>query len=229
MTRPPDPRLIVAVAAPLCLALALQGCTVGSGWGYADGCIHLPTCGLDPGGDPFETCTDDAHDFEFRPDFFAAEIVGDGSLVIRAQEGGYTIGESDGIVFTVPDNAWVAARLAADPSSVLEEEKLDVLPIADLEGVDLPLRFKVSTYWNASCPDVQVAFTEGTGKIWFSSIYQDRDLGDPVNESTIRMGFDLVFVDPWPYDVPQLDSARLAMAGEIKFDYSRGTPAQVFP
>ncbi len=219
----------VAALTALGLALAGQGCTVGAGWGLIEGCINLPTCGLDPGGDPFEACTPDARDFRFRPDFFAAEILGDGSLSIRAQKGGYTVGESDGILITVPDHSWVAERLVQDPANVLDSEKLDVLPISDLGTVELPRRFKVSTYWNSSCPSTQVAFTEGTGKIWFYSMYQSRDLGDPVNQPRIHLGFDLVFVDPWPYEEPRPDSARLAVTGELRFNYTRGSPAQPFP
>jgi hypothetical protein len=213
----------------LAALLAVQGCDMGKGWGLVEGCIHMPGCSLDPDEAPFETCAEDAHDFTFRPDFFSGEVFDDGSLTIRAQKGGYRIGESDGIVITVPDHSWVSEHLVADPDSVLEEEKLAVVSLAELDGLPVEERFKVSVYLNGSCPGSSVSFNEGVGTIWFHSMYQNRDDGDPRDTPLIHLEFDLVFVDAWPDLEPQPDSPRLDVHGELRFPYQRGSPAQPYP
>ena len=216
---------------PLCAAVlaASQGCVVGKGWGLVEGCIHMPGCAIDPGGDPFETCAEDMYDFEFRPDFFSGDVHEDGSLTILVQRGGYRIGESDGLVITVPDYRWAAEHLVADPENVEDSEKLPVAPLDGIESLPVEERFKASFYLNDSCPGSLVAFNEGVGRIWFVSMYQNTDNGDARNEPTIHIAFELEFVDPWPHEDPQPDSARLSVRGEIRFDYQRGTPAQPYP
>lgn len=209
--------------------LAVQGCDMGKGWGLVEGCIHMPGCSLDPDDVPFETCAEDAYDFSFQPDFFSGEVFDDGSLTIRAQKGGYRIGESDGIVITVPDRSWVSEHLVADPDDVLEEEKITVVPLAELDGLPVEERFKVSMYLNGSCPGSSVSFNEGVGTIWFHSMYQNTDDGDPRDTPLIHLEFDIVFVDAWPYLEPQPDSPRLEVHGELRFPYQRGSPAQPYP
>lgn len=222
-------RLGSCTAACLAAVLALQGCAVGKGWGLVEGCIHLPDCSVDRDGEPFETCTESDYDYVFRPDFFSGEVHDDGSLTIRVQKGGYRIGESDGIVITVPDYRWISDHLVADPENVLDSEKLDVVPLDELEALPVEHRFKVSVYLNGSCPGSETAFNQGLGQIWFMSMYQNTELGDERNVERIHLGFDLTFVDPWPYDTPQPDSPRLVAQGEIRFDYARGSPAQPYP
>ena len=211
----------------LAALLAVQGCDMGKGWGRVEGCIHLPGCRLDPDQEPYAACTEDTYDFLFRPDFFSGELFDDGSLTIRAQKGGYRIGESDGLVITVPDYAWIADHLVADPENVLEEEKLAVVPLSELDGLPVEERFKVSMYLNGSCPGA--SFNEGVGTIWFHSMYQNTDNGDPENTPLIHLEFDLSFVDAWPYEEPQPDSPRLDVHGELRFHYQRGSPAQPYP
>jgi hypothetical protein len=218
-----------ALAAVAALVVAAQGCAVGGGWGLVEGCIHLPGCSLDPGGGPFDACAVEDQDFRFRPDFFAADLSEDGSMTIRVQRGGYRIGESDGFVFSVPDHGWVAEHLVADPDDVEESEMLAVPPLDDLGHLALERRFKASAFVGGSCPGSGVSFAEGVGRIWFLSMYQNVEAGDPRNEPTIHFGFDIEFVDPWPYEEPQPDSPRLVARGEVRFDYQRGSPAQPYP
>ncbi len=223
MRRAPLGRVLLAAL------LAVQGCDMGKGWGLVEGCIHMPGCPLDPDDAPFTECAQDAHDFTFRPDFFSGELFDDGSLTIRAQKGGYRIGESDGLVITVPDYRWVSEHLVADPENVLDAEKFTVAPLAELDGLLLEERFKVSMYTHGTCPGSSVSFNEGVGTIWFHSMYQNRDNGDPRNTPLIHLEFDLTFVDAWPYEEPQPDSPRLVVHGELRFPYQRGSPAQPYP
>lgn len=216
------------LAAAAALLLAHHGCTVGVGWGLVEGCIHMPGCSLDPDGPdgvPFVTCTQDAYDYTFRPDFFSGEIHDDGSMTIHVQEGGYRIGESDGIVISVPDFRWVAGQLGdgdvTPRYAVPAGDDLDSLPVEE--------RFKISMHLNGSCPGSDVSFNEGVGEIWFFSMYQSTDHGDSRNVPRIHFAFDVTFVDPWPYDEPQPDSPTLVARGEIRFDYQRGSPAQPYP
>jgi hypothetical protein len=194
-----------------------------------EGCIHLPDCDLDRGDEPHDTCTEETYDYSFHPDFFAGQVHDDGSMTITIQRGGYRIGESDGLVISVPDYAWVAEHLVADPDSVLESEMLAVVPLEELDGLPVEERLKASVYLNHSCPSTEASFTEGVGRIWFFSMYQNTELGDPRNEPQIHLGFELSFVDPFPLDEPGPDSPRLDVRGEARFDYERGTPAQPFP
>lgn len=214
------------------LLLAGQGCSVGEGWGRIDGCIHLPGCSLDPDGDQtegYETCTEDRMDLHLKPDFFAAEVLEDGSITIRAQVGGYRLGESDGVLITVPDHAWAAEHAAGDVDVVPEDGRLAVAPLEDLQTLPIEQRFKVTLYVNGSCPDSNVSFAQGVGEIWFFSMYQARDLGDERDVSLIHLGFELDFVDPWPFLEPGPSSPRIHAVGEMEFHYKRGSPAQQFP
>jgi hypothetical protein len=212
-------RLLLAGA-----VLALASCKVGSGWGLVEGCIHMPACSVDPDGEPFETCTEETYDYTFRPDFFSGQIHEDGSLTITAQKGGYRIGESDGIVISVPDYGWVADQLEG-----VEEAGFAIPPGDELESLPMAERFKISAYLNGSCPSSEVSFNEGVGEIRFLSMCQSTDHGDARDEPRIHLTFDAEFVDPWPYAEPQPDSPRLVAHGEIRFDYERGSPAQPFP
>ena len=213
----------------LAAILAVQGCEMGKGWGLVEGCIHMPGCRLDPDDTPYAACDPTDPEFVFRPDFFSGELFEDGSLTIRAQRGGYRIGESDGLVITVPDYRWVSENLVADPENVLDEEKLAVVPLDELDGLPVEERFKVSVHLNESCPGADVSFNEGVGTIWFHSMYQNTDNGDPENTPLIHLEFDLSFVDAWPHDEPQPDSPRLDVHGELRFHYERGSPAQPYP
>ena len=223
------PGVRAGLAAVACALVSVGGCTVGDGWGLVEGCIHMPGCRLDPGGDPPATCGEDDRDFRFEPDFFGAEAYEDGSLDIVVRSSGTRTGPVDGFSISIPDRVWAAGRLAADPDAVLDSERVPVLPVDELEGVPVAERIKVSSYWYASCPDTVVAFNEGVGTIWFHSMYQSRDLGDPRDEAIVHLGFDLEFVDPWPEETPGPDSPRLLVTGEIRFRVERGAPAQSFP
>jgi hypothetical protein len=208
--------------------LACQGCSVGKGWSVVQGCIHLPGCDLDPDGGrglPWETCTEQDYDVRLDIDFFAAEVLDDGSLVIRVQDGGYRRGESDGLMLTVPDRAWAAQHTVDEPGG----GRLAVVPLDELDAVEPERRFQVSAFVYGSCPYTEASFAEGVGEIWFYSMLQDPDLGDERSETTIHFGFELDFVDPRPYAEPQPDSPRLHLVGEVRFNYQRGSPAQPFP
>jgi len=129
----------------------------------------------------------------------------------------------------VPDYRWVSEHLVADPENVQDDEKIAVVPLVELDGLPVGERFKASMYMNGSCPGSSVSFNEGVGTIWFLSMYQNTDNGDPENTPLIHLEFDLAFVDAWPYEEPQPDSPTLVVHGELRFQYQRGSPAQPFP
>lgn len=225
-------RAVHLAHAAVWILCVVSGCRVGEGWGRVDGCIHLPGCSLDPDGDEttgYTVCDEQDRDLQFHPDFFAAEVIEDGSITIRIQDGGYRVGESDGLYITVPDRRWAADQAVGDVEEVPGEARLPVVSLSQIESVEPEKRFKVSAYLNGSCPDTTVSFSQGVGEIWFYSMYQSRDLGDGTDEDRIHLGFELDFVDPWPYEEPQPDSPRMHVVGEVSFDYQRGSPAQVFP
>lgn len=181
------------------VTLALAACTVGSGSGQVDLTVSLEACEL----------RDRALSLE--PTFFAAQAIGDATLV-RVQHGGQTETFSDGITLRVADASDVARNHLGTPLEV----GLGDDPLAHA----FPVSFTV--FLNETCSEAGSASLPAvSGTATFDAIYAPNvDDGARLVEGH----FDVVLADP---EAPERDHGTAS--GWFRFFYARGRPAQPFP
>jgi hypothetical protein len=204
-------------------ALAALGCSVGSGEGWVSGLMFLKACGYAGGADPAV----EGSPFVLSVRYLFGDVAGD-RLDIRLQDSGAFISRSDGLTISLRNrHDIVAAIRTGGPVSVPVYGEPPPLPVT---GPDIVAQ--ASLYFNRSCPDSYVDFSEFvSGTIEFTSMYARTDDGDYADIDRIHGSFTgLAFQDPRPEVADENGVAPwVTINGEFDFDYTRGRPAQPFP
>jgi hypothetical protein len=211
----------VSRAALAALALALAGCSVGSGDGWVRGQIFLPVCG-------FAGSADDAGSgsaWELPVRYLFGDVVGD-TIDIRMQNSGAFVDRADGLVIHVRNrHDLVAALRAGGPVVVPVYSEFPPIPVT---GPDLVVR--ISLYLNGTCTEAYPDFGRGLGQVEFSSMYARTADGDHANIDRIQGSFTGVeFRDERPEAAVDGVAPWARLDGSFDFDYTRGRPAQPFP
>jgi hypothetical protein len=208
-------------ALALVLALALSGCTVGSGEGWVRGSMFNPACGYGATSDGgTETSA-----LDMPLNYFYGYVVGD-QIDIRLQTGGAFIDVSDGLTISLRNRHDVVDAIRAGGSVTVPI--VSELPPLPLSGPDVVGR--VSLYLNSSCPDSYIDFGKGVGSITFTSMYARVADGDDADIDRIKATFTgLAFLDDRPEVAVGGAFPQATLDGEFDFDYTRGRPSQPFP
>jgi hypothetical protein len=200
-------------------ALAFVSCSVGKGTGHFEGCLHYPACDEDY-DETVEACTAENPNYSLSPEFFSAQVLQSGALLITIQKDGYWMGESDGISLLIPDFRNVSRELDEDGVDVVEKT---IPPREELESLPESERYEASYYLNESCSGHYASFSGGTGTLRLTSLYRP----ESENEK-IKGDFSLYFEDPRPVEEGET-KPHLDLEGDFSFTYEKGVPAQHFP
>jgi hypothetical protein len=204
----------------------LLGCSVGEGEGdVTSERLIMGTCWEGP--------------FDLQPSFFAAQPFDD-TLRIRVQRGEQDIERADGVSLLVNGVSNIRRGRLNQPLSVGLPPGVSP-PGYPIREVPRPVDVSLTLYLNNSCDAANSALYAVGGTVSFARLFS----GDP-NENNAEDRrtdgkFDVIVVDPrdaialdtpdpdsgLPYYYPEDRTSELA--GEFKFVFHRGTPAQPFP
>ncbi|HET9930408.1 MAG TPA: hypothetical protein VFQ35_06970 [Polyangiaceae bacterium] len=177
--------------------------------------------------------------FDLKPDFFAANPDNQGdSLMLRLQRGDNIEEQSDGLLILVNQLSRVRKQLS-DSGTGETTLKLGLPPGVRPPGVPVmanpdPPLVSLSLYLNKSCHAQNTTVYSTSGSITFRSLFS----GDPQESSAdarlTDASFDATVADPRllapssthaPPDGVEVESH---IAGDFRFYYQRGQPAQPF-